>query len=154
MGSRIILQPVQRTILRFLENAAQVFSHNTKTHQVQAAENRNQDRHRRPARYSLSCNDTVQYMQDHQHTGHSGKDTDVKSHAERQRRIRDDAVHSEMKHLAHGELRNTGVTGRRLKLDRSLLETKASDNAADKTAVFTELLESFQPSEAKPNRRE
>ena len=83
-------------------------------------------------------------MQDHQHTGHSGKDTDVKSHAERQRRIRDDAVHSEMKHLAHGELRNTGVTGRRLKLDRSLLETKASDNAADKTAVFTELLESFQ----------
>ena len=49
-----------------------------------------------------------------------------------------------MKHLAHGELRNTGVTGRRLKLDRSLLETKASDNAADKTAVFTELLESFQ----------
>ena len=83
MGSRIILQPVQRTLLRFLENAAQVFSHNTKTHQVQAAENRNQDRHRRPARYSLSCNDTVQYMQDHQHTGHSGKDTDVKSHAER-----------------------------------------------------------------------
>ena len=79
MGSRIILQPVQRTILRFLENAAQVFSHNTKTHQVQAAENGNQDRHRRPARYSLSCNDTVQYMQDHQHTGHSGKDTDVKA---------------------------------------------------------------------------
>lgn len=79
MGSRIILQPVQRMILRFLENAAQVFSHNTKTHQVQAAENRNQDRHRRPARYSLSCNDTVQYMQDHQHTGHSGKDTDVKA---------------------------------------------------------------------------
>ena len=78
MGSGIIGQPVERTVSCFLKNMADVFPEDAETHEIQAPKDGNQDGHGRPAGDGLPRDDAVQYMENEEESGKSGKKSDIK----------------------------------------------------------------------------
>ena len=78
VGSGIIGQPVERAIPRFLKNMADVFSENAETHEIKAPKDGNQDGHGCPAGDRLPRDDAVQYMENEEESGKSGKKSDIK----------------------------------------------------------------------------
>lgn len=81
-------------------------------------------------------------VEDEEEAEDHGQDAHVKDHAEGHGGIGEDAVHGEMEHLLHGELRHARMARRSDVFHGGLPVSHIPDNAADEAAVLPEAAES------------
>ena len=138
MGGGVVGEPVEGAVSGLFKHTPEVFADDAEAHEIQAAEDGDEDGHGRPAGDGFVHHDAVEDMKDEKDACDGREDTQIECHTQRQGGIRDDAVHREVQHFFHGKFRDTGVAGRRFKFDGTLLEAKSAYDAADEAGMLTE----------------